>query len=31
MGRLVVKDFDILAQILEISDEIVKAKYDPNK
>lgn len=31
MGRLVVKDFDILSQILEISDEIVKAKYDPNR
>lgn len=31
MGRVIVKDFDILSQILEISDEIVKAKYDPSK
>lgn len=31
MGRLVVRDFDMLSQIIEISDEIVKAKYDPNK
>ncbi len=31
MGRLVVKDFDIMAQILETSDEIVKAKYDTSK
>lgn len=31
MGRLIVKDFDVMSQILEISDEIVKAKYDPNK
>jgi ubiquinone biosynthesis protein len=31
MGRLVVQDFDILQQILEISDEIVKARYNPDK
>lgn len=31
MGRLVVEDFDIMASIIDIADEIVKAKYDPNK
>lgn len=31
MGRLIVRDFDVLAQIIEVSDEIVKSKYDPNK
>jgi ubiquinone biosynthesis protein len=30
MGRMVLEDFDILSEMVEISSDIVKAKYDPN-
>ncbi|MCB0393368.1 MAG: AarF/ABC1/UbiB kinase family protein, partial [Bdellovibrionales bacterium] len=31
MGRTVIRDFDLLNEMLEISADIVKAKYDPNQ
>lgn len=31
MGRLIVKDFDVLSYSLEFATELIKAKYDPTR